>query len=169
MKRHFNELANTLDVQVYSTPKVHGTRFVNHVRFGLARLLNNWSVLMQALENAVEVPSFRNIKPKHKNVLKKLKNFTFLSTCGLMKQILDNISQLSLVMEKGDLKAYDIIPGVEKTKSRNEDVLNDNYLMESCNIQFFMTKGKCSVNWLRRAICEENKRTESSSISLVME
>ena len=121
IKRHFNGLAATLDVQVYSTLKVHGTRFVNHVCSGLARLLNNWPVLMQTLENAVELQSFRNLKPKLQIVLKKLKNFTFHLTCGIMKQVLDNFSKLSLVLEKGDVKVFDILPTVEKTKSRNED------------------------------------------------
>ena len=57
IKRHFNGLAATLDVQVYSTLKVHGTRFVNHICSGLARLLNNWPVLMPVQKSKAKTPN----------------------------------------------------------------------------------------------------------------
>ena len=45
-QRQFNCTAEALGVQVYTFPKVHGTRFVNHQR-------DNWIPLMQEIENAV--------------------------------------------------------------------------------------------------------------------
>ena len=54
-KRHFQETANMLGVHVYNFPKVHGTRFVAHIRRGVDHLLNNWIVLAQAIENSLHL------------------------------------------------------------------------------------------------------------------
>ena len=111
------KIRTTLGVQAYTTPKVHGTRFVNHVNLGLDRLLCNWPVLTQALEIAIELPNTRN-RPKLKNFVKKLKDYSFLFTCSLMKQILDKISQLSLLL-KSEIKTYGIQPVNQDEKCRH--------------------------------------------------
>ncbi|ELU03229.1 hypothetical protein CAPTEDRAFT_211167 [Capitella teleta] len=46
-------------VKVYAFPKVHGTRFINHVRKGLTNLLNNWPVLKECLEKGTESGDFK--------------------------------------------------------------------------------------------------------------
>ena len=125
LKRHFYEMGSLLNVQVYNFPKVHGTRFLNHQRRGLAHLLHNWVVLASTLENALAStdPNMRNIKPKLKGVLKKLRNYTFMRECCLFKQMLDNVSKFSLLLEKGDLMVFEIQPAVEKTKEKNTEIL----------------------------------------------
>ena len=52
-QRHFNDTAVVLGVTVYKFPKVHGTRFVDHQRKGVAVLLHIWIPLILAIENSV--------------------------------------------------------------------------------------------------------------------
>ncbi|XP_050392676.1 uncharacterized protein LOC126811174 [Patella vulgata] len=125
LNRHFNNMADILNVQVYCVPKVHGTRFVSHQRRGLQHLLNNWIVLVQTFEDCIEHSRLSNISAKLCGVLKKLKDYSFLVTCVQYLLILDNVSKMSLTLETEDIIITEVMPAVEKTKTRLDELVND--------------------------------------------
>ncbi|ELU03198.1 hypothetical protein CAPTEDRAFT_195595 [Capitella teleta] len=71
LKRQFKELAKVLNATVYAFPKIHGTRFINHVRKGLTNLLNNWPVLKECLEKGIESGDFKEIEDINKEKLER--------------------------------------------------------------------------------------------------
>ncbi|MEE4248587.1 MAG: hypothetical protein V2I33_24680, partial [Kangiellaceae bacterium] len=87
LKRQFKELAKVLNATVYAFSKVHGTRFINHVRKGLTNLLNNWPVLKECLEKGIESGDFKGTQAKLQGIVRKLMNFKFLASCALLDQI----------------------------------------------------------------------------------
>jgi len=124
-QRHMKQTADALCVQSYKFPKIHGTRFVNHQRKGVTNLIHNWIPLMQAIENSIANKSHSNINAKLKGILKKLKNFQFLTAACLYKEVLDVLAVLSLLFEKEHMFVFDVAPTIEKTKSRIKDLLEE--------------------------------------------
>ena len=98
MTRHFKATAAMLEVHVYKLKKVHSTRFINHVRLGLESLLDDWVVMIMAIENSLA--RNKTTTTKLRGVLKKLKDISFLAKCCYFKSVLDILAPLSLVFEK---------------------------------------------------------------------
>lgn len=138
--RHFHATATALDVQVYRFKKVHGTRFVNHQRQGLANLLHNWIVLAQAIENSLENTKNKSEDAKLQGILKKLRDYSFLAVCCLYKQVLDAISMMSFKFEKGNLLPFEIMPSVAQTVDAIQDIIVEQVDIEqlgsSCGFNF---------------------------------
>ena len=55
LQRQFQTLGKVSGVTIYTLPKVHGTRFVNHQRRGLHHLLNNWGFSCSYLKIAFQL------------------------------------------------------------------------------------------------------------------
>ena len=130
-QNHVKKTAEALDVQIYKFAKVHGTRFVNHQRKGVTNIIHNWIPLALAIENSIAGNEYRNISAKLRGILKKLKDYRFLASACLYKEILDIVSMLSLKFEEGNLLVYEVIPAVDETKSRLQGLLED----MSCPVQ----------------------------------
>ena len=124
-QRQFNCTAEALGVQVYTFPKVHGTRFINHQRNGVRALLNNWIPLMMAIENAVANQVNRPQNAKLFGILNKLRDVHFLAAASLLKAILDIVARLSLTFEEGNIFVFDAIPAICKMTGDLEDLLED--------------------------------------------
>ncbi|ELU10934.1 hypothetical protein CAPTEDRAFT_212304 [Capitella teleta] len=105
-KRQLSDTATALDVKAFRHPKVHGTRFINHIRNGLNALLKNWLHLILTLENAIATPGSKSAKLK--GYLKKLKNGKILGVAVLMKSIIDVAAQASLKLERRQLFIFDV-------------------------------------------------------------
>ena len=135
-KQQFKNLAKTLDSTVYSFAKVHGTRFINHVRNGLTRLLNNWPILKQCIENGIAGNDFPKLKAKLTGILKKLHDFQFLSWCTFYKALLDNVAKLSLEMERGQVQLFDLPCLLQDVKIANDELLRSNVTdwLKECKI-----------------------------------
>ncbi|KAL5016137.1 hypothetical protein ScPMuIL_005726 [Solemya velum] len=124
-KRHFQATASAFNVHCLNFPKVHGTRFINHMRRGITHLLNNWVVLIHAIENSLANSKERAVSAKLRGLLKKLKDFSFLSKCCLYKDVLEACSVLSLQFEKENIMCYDILPMLERTQEALEELDNE--------------------------------------------
>ncbi|KAJ8038164.1 hypothetical protein HOLleu_19166 [Holothuria leucospilota] len=121
-KRHFEETAHALGIQVYKFPKVHGTRFVAHQRNGVRILLHNWIILAHAIENSIANNKHSTLNAKLHGILKKLRSVHFLSATCLFFEILDVISALSLKFQKGELHAFEVMPAIEQTQLRVQEL-----------------------------------------------
>ena len=128
-KRHFKETASVEDVHSYGFVKVHGTRFINHQRKGLCRLLHNWIILAMALENSIS--SSKTPNAKMLGILKKLKDFTFLCKCEFFLAIVEILSKLSLNYEKHSLQTYEVVPYLERTLEELNEKLEDGFIFLS--------------------------------------
>lgn len=83
LKREMKDYAKVENVQIYTFPKVHGTRFLGHQRHGVKVLLNNWVPLTHTLEHAVASNGHRNMAPKLRGYVKQLRDFSFFSSACL--------------------------------------------------------------------------------------
>ena len=124
-KRQFHATAEALGVQVYTFPKVHGTRFVNHQRNGVRVLLHNWISLMEAIENAVAHEKGKTHSAKLMGILKKLRDVRFLSAACLFKAILDIVARLSLKFEEGSIVAFEAVPVIAVLKADLDDLASE--------------------------------------------
>ena len=88
---------------MYSFPKVHGTRFVNHQQNGVQILWHNWIPLKESIEKAVAHEKRETHSAKLMGILKKLRDVRFPSVACLFKAILDIIARLSLTSKKGGI------------------------------------------------------------------
>ena len=122
-KRHFEETAHALGVQIYKFPKVHGTRFVSHQKKGVRILLHNWIILGQAIENSIANKTHSSLNNKLTAVLNKLRSLKFLEVTCLFYEIVDIVSSLLLQFERGDIVASKVLPAVQQTKERLEDII----------------------------------------------
>jgi hypothetical protein len=122
-KQQIRVTAEAMDVTVYNFPKVHGTRFVNHQLKGLEKLLNNWLVLLAAIEDIQGSTQASKVNPKLPGLKKKLLDFDFLWHCCLYKEILDVFSEVSLKFEKNQLLVSEIALAIDKADSRLNDIL----------------------------------------------
>lgn len=151
LRGQFESLGRVSGVTIYTFPKVHGTRFIGHQRRGLHHLLNNWGILMQLCENCISSreKGYRNIKAKLQGILKKLKNFIFLSNCAFYFQLLENLSKFSLTLERGRILIFEVPLLIQTTTSENEDLLADQSvsdLLESISIHLHTDDGGNILN-----------------------
>ena len=135
-KRVLKKMGDIHNVSVYTFPKVHGTRFIGHTRRGLGALLNNWPILMRVVENEVASPKASAIKATLSGMMKKLKDFKFLSTAAYYKVLLDNLSVFSLALERGQVSVFEVPLLLKNTLSTIETMSDVTYLscLEECNI-----------------------------------
>jgi hypothetical protein len=159
LKRQFKELAKAMNVTIYAFPKVHGTRFINHVRRGLENLLNNWPVLKECIENTVESRDFNCTRAKLQGILKKLKNFKFLACCAAIKSLLDGIAGLSLALEQGDLQFFYLPYLVDITMDSLDAVTSQNLdqFLEHSNMKITDEM----VQWSLTAAGDKRKKEEN--------
>ena len=108
--------AAALNISYDTLHKIHGTRFLNHWCRGFKNLLHNWSVLITGFENVLanDHGSSRDTRIKIKEILIKLKSYSFLCKLTLYLDILEAVDPLSLIFEK-NLLSHGIFPAVNKT------------------------------------------------------
>ena len=95
------EACTALNITYYRLSKIHGTRFVNHQRWGFTALLHDWPALITSFTNALSSKRSRpETKAKIKDVLDKSKDYRFLCRVASYLDILKSISPLSLIFEK---------------------------------------------------------------------
>lgn len=98
LKTEVKNAAIALGITHYPMPKIHGTRFVNHRRKGLKKLLHNWPVLITAFENYAANPGCRGeTHAKAIGIRLKLKSYKFMCDVAVYLDVLDSIGPLSLI------------------------------------------------------------------------
>lgn len=122
LKREMKHMGKVLNVDVLVFPKVHGTRFIGHIRKGLHHLLHNYGVLLQLLEHCIAQPGFRPLKAKLNGILKKLRNLKFLMMCAFYKVLLDRITKLSMLLQRGELYLFELPLALEQATSEIEEM-----------------------------------------------
>ena len=144
MKRHFKYTGESLHIHTYKFAKVHGTRFIGHQFKGLTNLLHNWIVLAQALEDSIAGSKAPNAKLL--GILQKLKNFTFLRKCCIYLDILHLVSSVSLIFERDNLQCYDILPLIDRTKDKLQEILSAEYDEEAWSEFAFDDDTVCTLS-----------------------
>ena len=109
------EACKALGIQYYKLKKIHGTRFVQHRRRALKRLLDIWPGIVTAYEN---IESDRKTKgetrAKVKGYLKKLRSYKFFQKVINFLDILDCIAPVSLVFEGEGLLPFEVAHVIAK-------------------------------------------------------
>ncbi|ELU15011.1 hypothetical protein CAPTEDRAFT_207744 [Capitella teleta] len=161
LKQQFKELAKVLNATVYAFPKVHGTRFINHVKKGLTNLLNNWPVLKECLEKGIESGDFKGTQAKLQGILRKLMNVKFLASCAAIKTLLDQIACLTLAFEQGDLHFLDLPCLIESTLNSIDSILSKtcSQFLENCHI----TVENEMLKWKLAVAGDKKKKVENQA------
>ena len=128
--RHFEETGQSMSVHVYRFPKVHGTRFLDHLRKGVKVLLHNWVPLLNAIENSVAARAHSTVNAKLLGILKKLSDLRLLATAVLLRSILDSVAALSLKFQTNQLLAFEVAPAVEVVKGQLSDLTDEDDLLQ---------------------------------------
>ena len=112
-----------MNITYYCLSKIHGTRFVNHQRRAFNALLHDWPALITSFTDALSSKGSRpETKAKIQGLLDKLNDYRFLYRVASYLDILESISLLSLIFEKKNLMAYEVVkPVVEKTLLNLQD------------------------------------------------
>ena len=112
-----------MNITYYCLSKIHGTRFVNHQRRAFTTLLHDWPALITSFTDALSSKDSRpETKAKIQGLLDKLSDYRFLYRVASYLDILESISLLSLIFEKKNLMAYEVVkPVVEKTLLNLQD------------------------------------------------
>ena len=117
LKRHFREMGTIFDIHINNITKVTGTRFVSHSKRAIHRLLKGWIPLILCFEDVIaKKKSTASIEGKLKGILKKLKSSSFLLKCMKHKIVVDALSELSILTERGDLQVYELASMLEDFK-----------------------------------------------------
>lgn len=104
-----------LDITYYRLPRLTGTRFVNHRRRALTKLIHLWPAILTAYENAVVVTKSSETKAKLQGFVKKLRNVESLfQVCGTL-DLIEKTSFASLVFEGNTLMPFEVKPSIEQT------------------------------------------------------
>ena len=114
LKAEVKKASEALDITHYTLPKIHGTRFLNHRRRGLAKLLHNWPSYIVAFDNALASRKGYTLETKAKvaGFSKKFKSYPFLcKVAGYLD-----------VFEKYDLLAFEIPLAVETVIDTLEEI-----------------------------------------------
>lgn len=124
LKSEIKKASQSLNITYYTMPKIHGTRFLNHRRRGLSKLLHNWPAIIAAFDNALATnQGYRpETRSKLTGFLKKLKSHPFLCQVSAYLDVLESMSPLSLIFEKAGLMAFEIPLAIEKTIAALEEI-----------------------------------------------
>lgn len=124
LKAEIKTACEALNITCYELSKIHGTRFLNHRRRGLKKLLHNWPALITAFDNALATTvGYRpETRAKLTGFLKKLKSYPFLCQVAGYLDVLETLGPLSLVFEGKNLMAFEIPGSVEKTLNALEEI-----------------------------------------------
>ncbi|KAK6186787.1 hypothetical protein SNE40_006061 [Patella caerulea] len=127
LTRHFKQMGEINNIKTLKFKKVHGTRFVSHQVRGLQTLIHNWIILALTIEDLVRTQPNAKSTPKLNGILRKLKDFSFLSTCILYLNILSELSQLSLSLERHNVVITEVMPIINRHISSLENI--------KCNVE----------------------------------
>ena len=110
LKTETTNAAATLNISYYNLHKNHDTRFLNHGCRGLKNLLHNWPGLITGFENVLvnDCESFKDTRAKIREILIKLKLYSFLCKVAVYLEILEAVDWLALIFEKNFLMSHDI-------------------------------------------------------------
>jgi hypothetical protein len=139
LSRHLKATGEASNAQVYKLKKVHGTRFIGHLRLGLRCLLNDWVVLVQALEHSI---AQKKMSAKLPGILRKMKDCGFLAGCCILMKLLDTITPLSLAFERGSIMSHEVDLHITRTLSGLKSLEEQEHsLQETLSIAGFQLHG----------------------------
>ena len=124
IKSDIKSAATSLDISVYTLPKMTGTRFVSHRKKALTHLLDMWPAIITALENTLAVRQHKpETRAKIQGQLKELKSYPFLCLVCTYLDMLEKITPTSLTFEGEGLLPYEVMTTIEMTITELEDVI----------------------------------------------
>ena len=128
-------------IQHYALPKMSGTRFIGHRRRAFKTLLNVWPSFIMAYENVIRDENTQSeIRAKVTGLLKKFKNYSYITMTCLYPDILEKIAPASKVFEGERLLPFEVKASIQTTIADLTDYLDDDYDDIDSYIQRFFPK-----------------------------
>jgi hypothetical protein len=102
--REANELAEILEEEFLKPVKANGTRWVEHKLLAITKMLTNYSVVISHMMSyAEDVTNKAEDRTKTKGIIRKLLQFKFVYFMYFVKDVLTEISRVSLVFQRDDI------------------------------------------------------------------
>ena len=105
-----------------------GTRFIGHRRRAFKTLLNVWPSFIMAYENVISDENTQSeIRAKVAGLLKKFKNYNYITMTCLYPDILEKIAPASKVFEGERLLPFEVKASIQTTIADLTDYLDNDY------------------------------------------
>lgn len=98
------ELADILDEQFLKPVEANGTLWVEHKLLAITKMIINYSVIiLHMILNVGDQTNRAKYRAKTKDIFRKLLQFKFIYYLYFVKDILSEVSRVSLVFKRGDV------------------------------------------------------------------
>lgn len=98
--------------------KANGTRWVDHKLRATSKLIKNWPIIVTQLENYAEDSSNREQdRAKVRGYLRQLKQHKMVWYLAFVKDILNEVSKISLLFQREDLTVYSAMTKLQSAET----------------------------------------------------
>ena len=128
IKSELRATSEAQEIQHYSLPNMSGTRFFGHRRRAFKTLWNVWSSFIKAYENVISDENTKSeTRAEVTGLLKKFKNYNYVTMTCLYLDILEKIVPASKVFEGERLLPFEVKASIQTTIADLTDYLDDDY------------------------------------------
>lgn len=128
------EVAEIMEEHFYKPEKANGTRWVDHKLRSAAKLIANWKLIVIHLQSYIEDKSNKaEDRAKGKGILKKVMEYKLIWFLHFMRDLLNEIAKLSLLLQREDVTLPSIMIKVRSVQLALSEMMDN----PGCNLQRF--------------------------------
>ncbi|KAJ8317687.1 hypothetical protein KUTeg_005591 [Tegillarca granosa] len=128
--KRFKEAKNIADLlgEHFTKPeKANGTRWVDHKLRAVTKLINNWHIIVTQMENYAEDNSNRQTdRAKITGYLRKLKQHKMVWYMAFVKDVLNEISKISLLFQREDITVSSAVTKLQSAEASLRNLIDNN-------------------------------------------
>jgi hypothetical protein len=115
-----------MDEHFYKPAKANGTRWVEHKLQAVSKMLKNWPIIVSHLSNYSEDKTNKGEdRAKAKGILKKLCQYKLVFYLYFTKDILSEVSRISLLFQREDITVSSAVTILECVNSTLNDMIQN--------------------------------------------
>ena len=98
--------------------KANGTRWVDHKLRAIAKLIENWPIIVTQMENYAEDKSNKpEDRVKVRGYLTQLKQHKMVLYMGFVKDVLNEVAKISLLFQREDITVYSAVTKLQSAQT----------------------------------------------------
>ena len=122
--KEVKDIADIIDEQFKRPEKANGTRWVDHKLRAVTKMINNWNLIYIHMSNYVEDHTNRaEDRAKAKGILAKIRQFKFVWYLYFMKDVLNEIAKVSLLLQREDIALASAITKLQACSIKINDLI----------------------------------------------
>ncbi|CAH3162510.1 unnamed protein product [Porites lobata] len=120
------EVAEIMEEHFYKPEKANGTRWVDHKLRSAAKLIANWKLIVIHLQSYIEDKSNKaEDRAKGKGILKKVMEYKLIWFLHFMRDVLNEIAKLSLLLKREDVTLPSIMIKVQSVQLALSEMMDN--------------------------------------------